>query len=161
MYLSSPMRLSKILFALSVVILIVTACATKNPEYSALTPAQQATNTAIVPYVPDPRINAYSNTAILTAQGLAPVNPYAGITDWGLRLAFGLIGAIATGVATAKNKNKVIDTIAASVVKAGPSVTQTVLDHAATTDHFPAVASAINDNTGINQSLSGATKPAL
>lgn len=133
-------------------------CTTQNPEYTALTPAQQATNTTIPRYIPDPRIAGISNTVTATSQTLAPVNPYAGLTDWGVKLLFGIVGAIAAGAAASKNKNKVIDTLASGVIKAGPTVSQTVLDHASTTDHFTDVAKALNDNTGANQTVTGAPK---
>lgn len=152
------MSFSKILFALFVVAVIVTGCVTKNPEYTALTPAQQATNTTIPQNIPDPRINGYSNTVTTIAQGVAPVNPYAGITDWGIKLVFGIIGAIAAGVATAKNKNATINTLASGVVKAGPTAAQTVLDHAATTDNLASVATALNNSTGANQTVTGLPK---
>lgn len=139
-------------------VFLVPGCVTKNPARTALTPQQQATNTAIPQYIPDPRINAYSNTASGLAATAAPVNPYAGITDWGIKIGFGLAGLIGGAVAQAKNKQPVIDTLAAGIVKAGPIMAQSVLDHASTTNQFSAVASALNDNTGINQTPTGAPK---
>jgi hypothetical protein len=139
-------------------VFLVPGCATRNPAYTALTPQQQATNTSIPQYIPDPRINSYSNSASQLSAATAPVNPYAGITDWGIKIGFGLAGLIGGAVAQAKNKNGVIDTMAAGVLKAGPAASQAVLDHAGNTDHFSAVASALNDNTGVNQTATGASK---
>lgn len=150
-----------LMMALPLVILAV-SCATKNPAYTALTPAQQATNTTIPQYIPDPRIAGLSNTVSGIAGSLAPVNPYAAITDPALKYGFGLAGLIAAAIAGAMNRKKsaVINTLAAGVVKAGPIVAQAVLDHASPTDHFTAVANALNENTGINQTVTGAPKTA-
>ncbi len=81
------------------------------------------------------------------------MNPYAGITNWAVTGVFGIIGAIAAGLATAKNKNTVIDTLAAGVVKAGAA--PAVLDHASDTPSYAAVATAINNNIGANQTPAG------
>lgn len=132
---------------------VIIGCATKNPDYTKLTPEQQATNTTIPQYIVNPNINALSNTFSGAAAAAAPVNPYAGMTDWAIKLAFGVLGAAAAGWVTAKNKNGVIDTLASGVVKAGSA--SSVLDHASTTPHFTAVADAINNNTGANQTLGG------
>ncbi len=137
--------------ALSASILII-GCATKNPAYTPPVPGQ--TNTVVVPqWIPDPRLASLSNTVTQIAGGIAPVNPYAGITDWAIKGAFGIAGAIAAAAATAKNKNVVIDTLAAGVVKAGAAAP--VLDHASDTSVYSAVATAINNNIGANQTPAG------
>lgn len=145
------MRTSLLLLALCISFAIV-GCATKNPAYI------PGNTNGIPAYVPDPRIAGYSNATVQVAGTVAPLNPYAGLTDWGLKLLFGAIGAVAAGIATAKSKNGTIDAMAAGVVKQGPTVAQSVLDHASTTNSFTAVASALNSNTGANQTNTGAPK---
>lgn len=154
------MKIFKFSILLVPLMLVAISCATKNPAYTALTPAQQATNTTIPQYIPDPRIAGLSNTVTGIAGSLAPVNPYAALTDPALKYGFGLAGLIAAAVAGAMNRKKgaVIDTLAAAVVKSGPTVAQSVLDHASTTDHFTAIANALNENTGVNQTVTGAAK---
>lgn len=131
---------------------ILTGCASQNPAWT-------AGNTNGVPqYIPNPALAAASNSVSSAAGAVAPVNPYAVWTDWGIKLLFGVAGAVAAGVAASKNKNAVIDTLAAGVVKQGPTVAQAVLDHASTHPTFTAVADAINSNTGANQTVTGAPK---
>lgn len=132
--------------------LALTACTATNPAYTPIPPGQPNTNT-VPQYIPDPRLASISNTVAQIAQGVAPVNPYAGITNWAVTGVFGIIGAIAAGLATAKNKNTVIDTLAAGVVKAGAA--PAVLDHASDTPSYAAVATAINNNIGANQTPAG------
>lgn len=152
------MKLRFSIIAIVSVLIIVAGCATKNPAYTALTPQQQATNTTIPPYIVNPSLNQISNSIAGAATAAAPINPYAGLTDWAIKLAFGIAGAAAAGYVTAKNRGVVIDTLAAGVVKAGPTAAQAVMDHAATTPAFTAVADAINNNTGANQTSTGTTK---
>ncbi len=134
-------------------IVLLAGCTTPNPAYTPPAPGQ--TNT-VPQWIPDPRLASLSNTVSQIAGGIAPVNPYAGITDWAVKGVFGIVGAIAAAAATSKNKNAVIDALAAGVVKAGAA--QPVLEHASTTSSFAAVANAINDNTGANQTATGAPK---
>lgn len=134
-------------------LLLLAGCTTKNPAYVTPAPGQPPT---VPQYIPDPRISSISNTVGQIAGGIAPVNPYAGITDWAVKGVFGIVGAIAAAAATAKNKNAVIDALAAGVVKSGSA--QPVLDHASTSNVFAAVANAINDQTGANQTATGTPK---
>lgn len=134
-------------------LLLLTSCTTKNPAYTPPPPGQ----TSSVPqYIPDPRIASISNTVAQVAEGVAPVNPYAGLTDYAVKGVFGLAGLIAGAVAGVKNRNAVINAMAAGVVKAGAA--QPVLDHASNTGVFAAVADAINSQTGANQTPTGLPK---
>ena len=137
----------------SITVIGLAGCATKNPQYTPIAPGQPETNT-VPQYIPDPRINQWSNTVASVAQGLAPVNPYAGITSWALTAAFGIFGGISGLIA--RSKSGALSTMAAGVVKAGAA--QAVLDHASNTDHFVAVADAVNSQTGANQTNTGAPK---
>ncbi len=144
------------IFVLSVAVLaslVIIGCVSKNPAYTPPVPGQTNTEPQ---FIPDPRLTSLSNTVAQIAGGIAPVNPYAGITDWAVKGVFGIVGAIAAAAATAKNKNAVIDTLAAGVVKAGAAAP--VLDHASTTNAYAAVANAINDQTGANQTATGTPK---
>lgn len=132
---------------------VLIGCAVSNPKYTKPLPGQPDTNTEPA-FVPDPRINSYSNTVKMTATGLAPVNPYAGITDYAIDGVFGLI-AMASGY-IARQKSKTVGVMADAIVKTG--VGQQVLDHASNTDHFVAVADAVNSASGANQSNTGAPK---
>ncbi len=145
--------MKKLLF-LPLFLLVLWGCVSKNPSYTP--PSPGSTNVAVPMYLPDPRIGSISNVVAQIAAGIAPANPYSGLTDWAIKGAFGIAGAIAAAAATAKNKNAVVDALAAGVVKAGAA--QPVLDHASTTNVFAAVANAINDQTGANQTATGAPK---
>lgn len=136
-----------------IALLLLTSCTTKNPAYVPPPPGQ--TN-SVPQYIPDPRIAAISNTVAQIANGVAPANPYAGLTDYAVKGIFGLAGLIAGAVAGVKNRNAVINAMAAGVVKAGAA--QPVLDHASNTGVFAAVAGAINAQTGANQTPTGQTK---
>ena len=127
-----------------IALVLLAGCTTPNPAYTP--PVPGSTNAVMPQFIVDPRLASLSNTVSQIAGGIAPVNPYAGITDWAIKGAFGLAGAIAAAAATAKNKNVVIDTLAAGVVKAGAAAP--VLDHASDTAVYSAVATAINNNTG-------------
>jgi len=141
------------LIALWAAILTIIGCTTKNPAYTPPPPGQ---TTTVPQYIPDPRIASLSNTVAQVAQGVSPVNPYAGLTDYAVKGVFGLAGLIAGAVAGVKNRNAVINTMAAGVIKAGAA--QPVLDHASNTGNFAAVADAINAQTGANQTPTGAPK---
>ncbi len=132
-------------------IVLLAGCTTPNPAYTPPVPGQ--TNAVAPQFIVDPRLASLSNTVSQIAGGIAPVNPYAGITDWAIKGAFGLAGAIAAAAATAKSKNAVVDALAAGVVKAG--VVPAVLDHASDTAVYSAVATAINNNVGANQTVAG------
>lgn len=147
--------MKKYLLILSAAALIV-GCTATNPAYTPVPAGQPNTNT-VPQYIPDPRIASIGATVGQIATAVSPINPYAGLTDWAIKGVFGLTGLIAGVVAGVKNKQPVIDALAAGVVKAGAA--QPVLDHASTTNVFAAVASAINDNTGANQTATGTTKP--
>lgn len=144
--------MKKYLFPLLAAV-VLAGCATKNPAYVAPPPGG---TTTVPQYIPDPRIAALSNTVTQIAGGVAPVNPYAGLTDYAIKGGFTLAGLIAGALAAAKNKNAVIDTLAAGVVKAGAA--QPVLDHASNSGTFSAVADAINSQTGANQTPTGLPK---
>jgi uncharacterized membrane protein YeaQ/YmgE (transglycosylase-associated protein family) len=134
-------------------LLLLAGCTAPNPAYTPPPPGQ----TSSVPqYIPDPRISSLSNTVTQIAGGLAPANPYAGLTNWAINGGFTLAGLIAGAIAAAKNKNAVISTMAAGVVKAGAA--QPVLDHASNSGTFAAVADAINAQTGANQTATGLPK---
>lgn len=132
-------------------------CVTKNPAYT-------GPNTNGIPaYIADPRIDSISNQVAAVKDAIKPANPYAGITDYVVNGAFGLVALISGAIARNKSKGEaaaraVADTIAAGAVKAGPTVVQSILDHASATDHFAPVASLINENTGANQSSTGQGK---
>ncbi|HXJ73188.1 MAG TPA: hypothetical protein VNM37_10045 [Candidatus Dormibacteraeota bacterium] len=151
--LTKPVIVLSALFLASLAILV--GCATRNPSYN----PQQPPSPTNEPYSVDPRLLSMSNQVAAVKDALAPVNPYAGITDYVFKAGFGLAGLLSGLVVGYKNRQAVINTMAAGVVKAGPQVAQTVLDHAATVPgHFTAIAAAINDNTGANQTATGATR---
>lgn len=134
-------------------------CATHNPNYNPNLPPS-ASNP---PFSTDPRILSVSNAAAGLNSQLAPINPYADLTGWAVKLAFGAVGLISGAIATNKNRQaeisahqSTISTLADGIVKAGAG--QSVLDHASATDSFVAVAQAINASTGANQTAAGTTK---
>ena len=138
------------LFLLLAAAVMIAGCVTKNPDYT-------GPNTNGIPaYIPDPRINSYSNQVAGVEGMLKPVNPYAGITDYAINGGFAM-AALVSGL-IARRKSAVADTLAAGAVKAGPAAVQTVLDHAGTTDLFGSVAALVNSNTGANQNSTGAPK---
>ncbi len=138
----------KLLLLIAVAALIA-GCATKNPDYV------PGNTNGIPAYIPDPRINAWSNQVAGVTQAIKPANPYAGITDYAVATGFGIVAAVAGLIA--RRKSQVADTMAAGAVKAGPEAVQSVLDHAAEGPHFAAVASLVNANTGANQTTTGET----
>ncbi len=131
-------------------IVLLAGCTTPNPAYTPPVPGQ--TNN-VPAFIPDPRIGSISNVVAQIAAGVAPANPYSGLTDYAVKGIFGLTGLIAGALAAARNKNAVIDTLAAGVVKAG--AVPAVLDHASDTPSYSAVATAINNNVGANQTPAG------
>jgi hypothetical protein len=145
--------LSAVLFMCAAAII---GCATHNPAYNPQLPPSPTNE----PFSVDPRLLSYSNQFAAIKDALAPANPYAGITDFLFKGGFGLAGIIGGLVVGYKNRQAVINTMAAGVVKAGPAAAQAVLDHAGTVpgSHFSAIAAAINDNTGENQTITGAPK---
>jgi hypothetical protein len=148
------------LIALSVVLFVCAAaiigCATHNPAYNPQLPPSPTNE----PYSVDPRLLSISNQIAAIKDAVAPVNPYAGITDFLFKGGFGLAGVIGGLIVGYKNRQAVINTMAAGVVKAGPQAAQVVLDHAsvASDSHFSAISQAINANTGANQTITGAAK---
>ena len=135
--------------------LMFVACTAPNPQYTPIPPGQPNTNT-VPQYIPDPRINQYSNTVAAVAQGVAPVNPYAGITSWVLTAAFGIFGGISALVA--RSKSGALTGMAQAVVQAGAHAA--VLDLAGNHPNFSAIASAINDQVPSTGSLTGTVPPA-
>lgn len=132
-------------------------CTTANPNFN----PNQPPSASNPPFSVDPRITDYSNRVAQIAQAAAPANPYAGATDWAIKLGFGAVAGISAIVAGIKNRQagaatNALGVIADGVVKAGAG--QAVLDHASTTDHFVTVATAINASTGANQTSTGAPK---
>jgi len=148
------MRKTLTVFVLSAILL---GCASQNPAYTPIVAGQPDTNT-VPRYVPNTALAQASNAVAQVTNALAPANPYAGVTDIAVKGVFGVGGLIAGIVAGFKNRQKVVDAMAAGVVKAGPTAAQAVVDHASTTPHFTAVIDAINEQTGANQSLTGTTK---
>jgi hypothetical protein len=128
----------------------VYGCTTQNPAYTPVPAGQPDTNT-VPRYIPNPTINSVSNAISGVAGAVAPLNPYAGLTSWALTAAFGIFGGISTWVA--RQKSGALGSLASSVVQAGAH--PAVLEAAANTPHFAAIASAINDNVASNQSLTG------
>src|SRR4029077_1959057 len=135
---------------------ILVGCATRNPSYN----PQQPPSPTNEPYSVDPRLLSISNQVAQIRDAVAPMNPYAGITGYLTDGGFGLAGIISGLLVGYKNRQAVINTMAAGVVKAGPQAAQVVLDHAATASdsHFTAISQAINANTGANQTPTGAAK---
>lgn len=129
----------RIVLLVAIAASIIIGCVTKNPNY---TPGNTNGQPA---YVVDPRIEDARVKAHQVAQPFDTVNPYAGLTHYGIDAVLGII-ALVSG-ALVKRKNEQVGTLAAGVVRAGPEATQTVLNHAADSPHFPAIAAAINDNT--------------
>lgn len=141
-----------LMLALSTAMFI--GCATHNPNYNPQLPPGPTNE----PYSVDPRLLTMSNTVAQIQAATAPINPYAGVTDLAVKVGIGAIFGISGIVAGFKNRQAVVNTMAAGVVKAGAA--QAVLDHASVVSdsHYTAIASAINDNTGANQTPTGATK---
>src|SRR5262245_13470434 len=84
--------MKNILPLLTIVALVfVASCVTKNPDPNG------------PPYVPDPRINAASNSVKGFTDAAKPFNPYAGVTDYAVEAAFGLATAISLAFAKRKN----------------------------------------------------------
>lgn len=134
--------------------LLLISCASRNPQYTPILPGQPETNT-VPQFIADPRIATWSNAVNAVSRGAAPINPYAGITDWAINGIFGAIGAISLYVA--RQKSGALNSMASAVVQSGAH-TQ-VLDAAGNTPHFTAIADALNSNLGANQALTNAPTP--
>jgi hypothetical protein len=131
---------------LTALVLVFAGCTTANPS------APVAGQT-FQPVVAD--TTTISNLTAKVQAGIAataPVNPYAGLLEL---IASGVAAAV-TGVSIvvariksnqASKASAAVATIAAGVVKAGPTATTAVLDHASTTPEFATVANHINDAT--------------
>lgn len=133
---------------------IVVGCTTANPAYTPIPAGQPNTNT-VPSVIPNPLINSYSNTLAQLAGAVAPVNPYAGLTSWAINGVFGVIALISGYVA--KQKSGAVQSMATAVVQAGAH--PAVLDAAGNTPHFTAIADAINNAVGANQSLNATPTP--
>jgi len=146
-----------VLMGLFIGSLALISCTTANPGYNPQLP-QGPTNE---PFSVDPRLLSISNQVAQIKNAVAPVNPYAGLTDYLVTGAFTLAGLVSGAVAGFKNRQAVVNTMAAGIVKAGSQAAQVVLDHASNLDnsHYTAISEAINDNTGANQTSTGAPKP--
>jgi hypothetical protein len=149
----------KSIFKLSLVIAaalaaIIVGCTTQNPNYTPIPAGQPNTNT-VPQFVVNPAVNTYSNAVSGVAGVVAPLNPYAGLTSWAITAIFGVVGGISTYVA--KQKSGALGSMAAAVVQSGAH--PAVLDAAANTPHFVAIADAINNNLGANQNLGSTTPP--
>ena len=138
----------------SATVIWIAGCTAPNPQYTPIPPGQPNTNT-VPQFIPDPRINQWSNTVASIAGGVAPVNPYAGITSWALTAAFGIFGGISTLIAS--SKSGALTGLAQAVVQAGAH--PAVLDLAGNHPNFSAIASAINDAVPSTGSLTGSTPP--
>lgn len=133
---------------------ILVGCTTANPAYTPVPAGQPNTNT-VPSVIPNPIINTYSNTLAQIAGAVAPANPYAGITSWAITGIFGVLGSISAYVA--KQKSGALNSMAQAVVQSGTHAP--VLDAAGNTPHFVAIADAINNNLGANQTLNATSPP--
>ena len=132
-----------VLFAAILTISLLAGCASPNPNYDASKPAS-ATNQ---PYAP----NKSAAQAADTAGAVAPLVP----PPWGTAVAgLGLlVGVVASTIAKIKNDQAIsaaatASQLAASVVAQGPTVAQSVLDHASANEAvYPAVADVVNKKT--------------
>ncbi len=147
-----PILKLSLVIALSVAAIV--GCTSANPNYTQIAPGQPNTNT-VPQYIPNPLINTYSNAARGVSDTVAPLNPYAGLTSWAITAIFGAVGTISAFVA--KQKSGALGSMAAAVVQSGSHAA--VLDNAANTPHFVAIADAINSNLGANQSLNSTAPP--
>lgn len=142
------------LIPIAATLIILSGCTAPNPHYSALNPKVDAvtgeTNSP-APFVADPRVQQYVDTAKTLNQATAPVNPYSPLTGQAIEI----LGAAAVGISgwIARYKSQkalatqtaVTNVMAQGVVKAG--AVQQVSEVASSTPHFAAVVNHINEAT--------------
>jgi hypothetical protein len=87
------------LITTALTVIILTACVASNPNKT----PDPVTGQLPPPNIIDPRLFSASNTATGIANSLAPVNPYAGVTDYLLKAGFGLAGIVAGYIAQKRN----------------------------------------------------------
>jgi hypothetical protein len=92
------MRKTLLILVLSAIAIIV-GCTVENPSKA----PDPLTGAPAPKYIPDPAITSVSNTVVGVASAVAPVNPWAGITDYLLKSAFGVLGLVAGYVAQKRN----------------------------------------------------------
>jgi hypothetical protein len=92
------MRKTLLILVLSAIAIIV-GCTVANPNQA----PDPLTGAPAPKYIPDPAIGSISNTVAGVASAIAPVNPWAGITDYLLKSAFGVLGLVAGYVAQRRN----------------------------------------------------------
>jgi len=150
-------------------ILFFNGCAIHNPlAGQPITSTNAATGVVTTngvqpPYIIPPGINQASNAAAGVAGALAPINPYAGITDLSIKFVFGLVGSVAgillqrkLGQPTAAAFNQ----LATSVAAQGPVVVQSILDHASNFEAtYPTVAGVVNQKLPPDQLSSPKVTP--
>jgi len=128
--------------------LITISCTTPNPNagqpITSISPTTGLPVTTPAPaYIPDPRIAGASNAVVAATEALAPINPWAGLTQLAIPLIFGIWGAAATK--SSLTKSSTINALATSVAAQGPTIAQAILDHASNAEAtYPAVVTAIN-----------------
>ncbi len=126
----------------------LTACAVPNPQY--ISPVATPSTPQYIPY----DLTTVSNAVAIAKQidaVSAPVNPYAGLINTGLDWALGIAATVAGAIAAYKNKQNntnvaAADTLAATVVKAGPAIVASALTQAAK-DGSTAVQTHIQNNS--------------
>lgn len=154
--------MKKNLLLISAAILLIVGCTTKNPAYTEPLAGQPDTNT-VPKYIVDPKVASGTQVAGAAASISAPFNPYAVPTMAAVKFGGWIVGLGSIALAAWQNKDKktavaALSTIAAGAVKAGSGATQAILDHSSDSDHFAAIAQALNDATGANQTNTGAIK---
>jgi hypothetical protein len=138
-----PLILLAIVGPFLLLALLCNGCVTRNPGTGPSQPGQPA-------FIVSPQLSAASNTVAQLAQTAGAVTntgPLIPTAANGIFLAIAAISAL-----IAQHKNQVAATIAAGVAKAGPATVQAVLNNAADSAKFSAVAGAINDQLAAGQS---------
>lgn len=138
--------------------MVIIGCTTPNPDYKPLPASQDPTTNP--QYTPN--TTAISNAAYLAHQAnnaTAPINPYsvpanllidgvaALVTGASLVTAKIKSNQAAAAAATAAKKDSALNTMAAGVVRAGPTAIAAVTDHASNTPDFAHIANVINENS--------------
>jgi hypothetical protein len=129
--------------ALAVTLLALTSgCTTPNPAY---TPGQ----TNAPAYIVSPAVAAWSNSIVPVAQTIGEVAGTGSALPEAIAGVFALVAAIS--VAVARKRSATAATLAASVHDAGPEAVADALAYASDTNHYAAVAAALNEHHATGQ----------